>query len=61
MGVGKFFYAGPIEDAILDCYMLAKQFSVDPDVFLNKPLSVIRRHRKWTARLVEIQQPDEDE
>ena len=61
MGTGKFFHAGPIEDVILDCYRLAKQFGIDPDVFLQKPLSVIDRHMKWTAKLIELQQPQEDE
>jgi hypothetical protein len=46
---------------ILDCYRLAKQFGIDPDVFLQKPLSVIDRHMKWTAKLIELQQPQEDE
>ena len=61
MGAGQFFYAGPIDDLILDCYRLAKQFSVDPDVFLNKPVSVIHRHMKWTGKLIEMQQSDEDD
>ena len=61
MGVGKFFHAGPIEDVILDCYRLSKQYSIDPEVFLNKPLSVIERHMRWTAKLIELQQPVDDE
>ena len=61
MGFGKFFHAGPIEDVILDCYRLAKQYGIDPDIFLNKPLSVVQRHMNWTAKLVEMQQPQEDE
>jgi len=45
---------------ILDCYRLAKQYGIDPDVFLNKPLSVIQRHMKWTALLLETQQGQDD-
>lgn len=48
------------EDIILDCYRLARQYGVDPDIFMNKPLSVINRHMRWTARLIESQQPSED-
>ena len=62
MGVGKFFYAGFVRDEIiLDCYRLAKQYGIDPDVFLNKPVSVVQRHMQWTAKLIELQQPQEDE
>jgi hypothetical protein len=46
-----FFHAGSVDDTILDCYRLAKFYSVEPDVWLAKPLSVIRRHMQWTAKL----------
>lgn len=46
---------------ILDCYRLAKYYGLDPDHFLNKPLSAIQRHMKWTAKLIETQQPQEEE
>lgn len=49
------------EDIILACYRLAKHYGLDPDVFLNKPLSVIQRHHWWTARLAETQLPQEDD
>lgn len=62
MEFSKFFYSGFVSDeAILDCYRLAKQYSMDPDVFLNKPLSTIKRHISWTARLIEAQRPEDDE
>ncbi len=62
MGVNKFFYAGVVsEEIILDCYRLAKQYGIDPDVFLNKPLSVIQRHISWTAKLIETQQSKNDD
>jgi len=38
---------------ILDCYRLAREYKVDPQVFLNKPMSEIRRHMNWTTRLIE--------
>lgn len=63
-----FFYAGPLsgspvaaEEAILDCYRLARQYSRDPDEFLNKPLSAIKRHIRWTAKLLETQQAQQDD
>jgi hypothetical protein len=43
------------DNIILDCYRLAKQYGIDPDVFLNKPLSVIRKHIVWTSKLLEKQ------
>jgi len=38
---------------ILDCYRLAKFYSVDPNVFLKKPMSQLNRHLEWTNRLIE--------
>lgn len=49
------------DSAILDCYRLAKQFSMDPDVFLNKPLSTIQKHMSWTAKLIETQRQEDDD
>jgi hypothetical protein len=40
---------------------LAKHYSRDPDEFLNKPISDIQRHMKWTAKLIEIQHPQDEE
>lgn len=57
MDARKFFYAGDVGDTlVLDCYRLAKYYGLDPDLFLNKPLSAIQRHMKWTAKLIETQQ-----
>lgn len=61
MGFGRFFYSGPIDDVILDCYRLAKHYGQDPDIFLKKSLSAIKRHMKWTSKLIEIQNPQDDE
>ncbi len=56
MEFGKFFYAGIVVDQIvLDCYRLAKYYSRDPDEFLNKPMSVVQRHMRWTSKLIEEQ------
>lgn len=49
------------EDVVIDCYRLAKYYAVDPDIFLNKPLSVVQKHLQWTAKLIEIQQPRDDD
>jgi hypothetical protein len=40
---------------------LAKYYGFDPDVFLQKPLSTIQRHMKWTAILLEKQRAKEEE
>ena len=62
MEAGSFFYSGLVVDnLILDCYRLAKHYSRDPDEFLNKPISAIQRHMKWTAKLIEIQHPQDEE
>jgi hypothetical protein len=41
------------EGPILDCYRLAKFYATDPKLFLDKPMSEIRRHLIWTERLIE--------
>lgn len=61
MGFGKFFHAGLVDEIVLDCYRLSKHYGLDPDVFLQKPLSVIKRHMHWTAKLErELQQSQEE-
>ena len=52
MATRPFFHTGSVADEIiLDCYRLAKFYGVEPDVWLVKPLSAIRRHMEWTAKL----------
>jgi len=41
------------EEIILSCYKLAKYYGRDPDEFLAKPLSRVRRHLEWTIKLIE--------
>ncbi len=60
MESGKFFYARDVNAIVLDCYRLATRYGRDPDEFLAKPLSVIQRHMKYTALLIELQQQQED-
>jgi hypothetical protein len=53
---GPFFYAGDgsivsPDNVVLDCYRLAKFYHLDPDIFLAKPLSELRRNLRWTGRL----------
>jgi hypothetical protein len=38
---------------ILNCYRLAKYYSVSPDVFLRKPISELSRDVYYTNRLIE--------
>lgn len=60
--VGRgFFRAGHGDALILHCYRLAKYYSVDPDVFLAKPASMIRRHLVWTDRLIAAIENTQDE
>jgi len=40
---------------------MARQYAIDPDIFLAKPLSVIERHIKYTRMLMERQMPPEDD
>jgi hypothetical protein len=37
----------------MQCYELAKYYSIDPDIFLEKPISEVRRHMYWTHKLQE--------
>lgn len=48
-----FFHARPdaIENVVLNCYRLAERFHVDPDVFLNKPITQIGRHLIWLDKV----------
>jgi hypothetical protein len=48
-----FFRARHVDNVILNCYRLAKEYGQDPEVFLNKPFSDIDRHCNWTDRLYE--------
>jgi len=49
------------EDIVLDCYRLAKFYSRNPQEFLELPLSQIGKHMSWTAKLVEVMKPPEDD
>jgi hypothetical protein len=42
---------GEDEDLILDCYRLAHYFHVDPNIFLDKPLSEVAKHLRWAIKL----------
>jgi hypothetical protein len=52
LGYHPFFHFGANE-AVLNCYSLAKFFGTDPDVFLKKPLSKIARALKRSNELIE--------
>jgi hypothetical protein len=49
------------EDVILDCYRLAKFYSRNPKEFLEMPISQIGRHLSWTAKLVDLMKPAEED
>jgi hypothetical protein len=61
MAACGFFHTGDVaEEAILDCYRLAKYYGVDPDTMLQKPTSRIRWHMMWTTKLIDQQRAEED-
>jgi len=49
------------EDIILDCYRLAKFYGRNPQEFLDMSVSQIGRHLSWTAKLVELMKPPEED
>ena len=52
-GGADFFSSRLGETMILNCYRLAKYYSVAPDVFLTKPISQLSRDIHYTNRLIE--------
>jgi len=42
-----------VDNVIVNCYRLAKEYGQDPQIFLNKPFSQIERDCIWTDRLYE--------
>jgi len=41
-------------DAVIgNCYRLAKFYSIDPQIFLAKPVSAIDRDLYWTDKITE--------
>lgn len=53
MGLGRFFYSGPHETLVLDCYRLAKFYGRNPREFLDLTVEEIGQHMFWTERLIE--------
>jgi hypothetical protein len=50
------------EDAIiLDCYRLAREYHVSPEVFLDMPLGEVRVHMVRTHELNQLQRPVGDD
>jgi hypothetical protein len=42
------------ENIVLDCYRLAKWYSVNPEVFLNMPLNDVQLHLQRTIQLAKV-------
>ena len=59
MGPCKFFHAGPVEAVVLDCYRLAKYYHINPQTFIDMPVSQVKRHLSWTARLIKETEADD--
>jgi hypothetical protein len=63
----KFFSArstglvGDEDEIILDCYRLAREYHVSPELFLAMPLSEVRMHFFRTIQLQRAQRPVESE
>lgn len=58
MEAGEVFYAesgGLISPdiVVLQCYELAYFYHVDPQTFLQQPITRVFRHKMWTEKLTE--------
>jgi hypothetical protein len=49
---------GEDEDLILDCYWLARWYHQNPEVFLNMPISMMRKHLLRTIQVAKRMQAD---
>jgi hypothetical protein len=45
---------GRERELVLDCYRLAREYHVSPDVFLSMPLDDVALHLDRTAELIEL-------
>jgi hypothetical protein len=45
---------GADEAMILDCYRLAKYYSVSPEIFLNMPIDEVQLHLYRTIQLTKM-------
>ena len=52
---------GEDKDLVLDCYFLARFYHQNPEVFLNMPLSMMRRHLDRTIEVAKRMQADLDD
>jgi hypothetical protein len=52
---------GSEDDVILDCYRLAKWYSVSPEIFLAMPMSEVSVHMWRTGQLDALQRPIKDD
>lgn len=44
------------DEFILNCYRLADRYSMDPEHYLNMPMSRVAMHVHYTVKLIEAQQ-----
>jgi hypothetical protein len=52
---------GDEDEVILDCYRLAKHYSVSPDIFLSLPISELERHMVRTGQVSNRDRPPSEE
>jgi hypothetical protein len=52
---------GDEDDLILDCYRLAREYHVSPEIFLNMPISDVHLHIGRTHQLYRKQRPVSDD
>jgi hypothetical protein len=52
---------GRERELVLDCYRLAREYHVNPEVFLNMPLDDVAMHRERTAELIALLSRHRDE
>lgn len=44
------------DELIINCYRLADRYHLNPDVFLDMPISRIDMHVRYTVRLMEMKE-----
>jgi hypothetical protein len=52
---------GEDEDLILGCYWLARLYHQNPEVFLDMPLSAVRKHLARTIQVAELMQAESED
>jgi hypothetical protein len=49
---------GEDENLVLDCYRLAHYYHCNPLIFLDMPMSEMRKHLRYTIRMAELEREE---